>query len=201
MNISSKLPRASTWWKEACIEDLFVSLFSSAALGLDDVIGNFEVGKEFDALLINTKASDSPFDLFSADNFEVIRTGLMIQTTTGSDVGKVCGTARISLLRLIPVTGIGGTTPLPSVFQPKRFSGLIFLESWCPQWQFHIPMSKNACFISPSWQLELAICSDKWQPRKSNLVLVNTLSSNSKMATCSQIKARLHWLHCCCKFK
>ncbi|NXW24772.1 GUAD deaminase, partial [Circaetus pectoralis] len=55
------------------------TLGGSQALGLDDMIGNFEVGKEFDALLINTKASDSPFDLFSADNFEVIRTGLMIQ--------------------------------------------------------------------------------------------------------------------------
>uniref|UniRef100_A0A8C3C8F2 Guanine deaminase n=1 Tax=Cairina moschata TaxID=8855 RepID=A0A8C3C8F2_CAIMO len=46
------------------------TLGGSQALGLDDVIGNFEVGKEFDALLINTKASDSPFDLFSADTFE-----------------------------------------------------------------------------------------------------------------------------------
>ncbi|XP_017662813.1 PREDICTED: guanine deaminase isoform X3 [Lepidothrix coronata] len=48
------------------------TLGGSQALGLDDVIGNFEVGKEFDALLINTKASDSPFDLFAADNFEDI---------------------------------------------------------------------------------------------------------------------------------
>ncbi|NWS02771.1 GUAD deaminase, partial [Motacilla alba] len=56
------------------------TLGGSQALGLDDVIGNFEVGKEFDALLINTKASDSPFDLFSVDDFEVIRTGLMIKT-------------------------------------------------------------------------------------------------------------------------
>ncbi|NXG97779.1 GUAD deaminase, partial [Loxia leucoptera] len=53
------------------------TLGGSQALGLDGVIGNFEVGKEFDALLINTKASDSPFDLFSADDFEVIRAGLM----------------------------------------------------------------------------------------------------------------------------
>lgn len=37
------------------------------------MIGNFEVGKEFDALLINPKASDSPFDLFAADTFEVIK--------------------------------------------------------------------------------------------------------------------------------
>lgn len=78
MNISSRLPGTFTW-KEAGPEDVFMSLFSSSALGLDDVIGNFEVGKEFDALLINTKASDSPFDLFSADDFEVIRTGLMIK--------------------------------------------------------------------------------------------------------------------------
>ncbi|KAF1622333.1 Guanine deaminase, partial [Eudyptes chrysolophus] len=63
------------------LEEAFqlATLGGSQALGLDDVIGNFEVGKEFDALLINTKASDSPFDLFSADNFEVIRTRLMIQ--------------------------------------------------------------------------------------------------------------------------
>ncbi|XP_030367334.1 guanine deaminase isoform X3 [Strigops habroptila] len=54
------------------LEEAFqlATLGGSQALGLDDVIGNFEVGKEFDALLINTKASDSPFDLFSADNFE-----------------------------------------------------------------------------------------------------------------------------------
>lgn len=103
-------------------EDLFVSLFSSSALGLDDVIGNFEVGKEFDALLINTKASDSPFDLFSADNFEVIRTGLMIQKITGYCMGKVCDTARVSLLRVVPVTGMRCTMPLLSVFQSQRFS-------------------------------------------------------------------------------
>nr|XP_002191521.2 guanine deaminase [Taeniopygia guttata] len=54
------------------IEEAFrlATLGGSQALGLDNVIGNFEVGKEFDALLINTKASDSPFDLFSADEFE-----------------------------------------------------------------------------------------------------------------------------------
>ncbi|XP_010177251.1 PREDICTED: guanine deaminase-like, partial [Mesitornis unicolor] len=54
------------------LEEAFqlATLGGSQALGLDDVIGNFVVGKEFDALLINTKASDSPFDLFSADTFE-----------------------------------------------------------------------------------------------------------------------------------
>nr|XP_005297810.1 guanine deaminase [Chrysemys picta bellii] len=48
------------------------TLGGSQVLGLDDVIGNFEVGKEFDALLINPKASDSPFDLFAGDTFEDI---------------------------------------------------------------------------------------------------------------------------------
>lgn len=48
------------------------TLGGSEVLGLDDVIGNFEVGKEFDALLINPKASDSPFDLFAADTSEDI---------------------------------------------------------------------------------------------------------------------------------
>ncbi|NXD98114.1 GUAD deaminase, partial [Chaetorhynchus papuensis] len=65
------------------------TLGGSQALGLDDVIGNFEVGKEFDALLINTKASDSPFDLFSADDFEVIRTGLMIKKSDDRNISEV----------------------------------------------------------------------------------------------------------------
>lgn len=46
---------------------LLINLFHPAALGLDKEIGNFEVGKEFDALLINPKASDSPIDLFCGD--------------------------------------------------------------------------------------------------------------------------------------
>ncbi|KAJ6669572.1 hypothetical protein lerEdw1_000121 [Lerista edwardsae] len=49
------------------------TLGGSHALGLDAVIGNFDVGKEFDALLINTKASDSPFDLFASDTTEVTK--------------------------------------------------------------------------------------------------------------------------------
>ncbi|NWI15230.1 GUAD deaminase, partial [Crypturellus soui] len=67
--------------KGLTLEEAFrlATLGGSQVLGLEDVIGNFEVGKEFDALLINTKASDSPFDLFSSDAFEVMKTGLMIQ--------------------------------------------------------------------------------------------------------------------------
>ncbi|EPY73199.1 guanine deaminase [Camelus ferus] len=44
-----------------------VKIGLGTALGLDKEIGNFEVGKEFDALLINPKASDSPIDLFYGD--------------------------------------------------------------------------------------------------------------------------------------
>lgn len=130
MRFSSKLSGASIWWKEVCIEDEFTTLFSSSALGLDDVIGNFEVGKEFDALLINTKASDSAFDLFSADNFEVIRIWFMILRHSAS--------------------------------------------SW----------AKMLAYM-------LAICSDKWQPRKRSWVLTNTSGSISKLVTCLHTKARL----------
>ena len=38
-----------------------------SVLGLDDKIGNFEVGKEFDALLINTCVPGSPIDMFDKD--------------------------------------------------------------------------------------------------------------------------------------
>ncbi|XP_043831042.1 guanine deaminase isoform X1 [Dromiciops gliroides] len=55
--------------KSLTLKEVFrlATLGGSQVLGLDDVIGNFEVGKEFDALLINPKASDSPIDLFYGD--------------------------------------------------------------------------------------------------------------------------------------
>ncbi|XP_005004801.1 guanine deaminase [Cavia porcellus] len=55
--------------KSLTLKEVFrlATLGGSQALGLDNEIGNFEVGKEFDALLINPKASDSPIDLFCAD--------------------------------------------------------------------------------------------------------------------------------------
>ncbi|XP_045696644.1 guanine deaminase [Phyllostomus hastatus] len=55
--------------KGLTFEEVFrlATLGGSQALGLDKDIGNFEVGKEFDALLINPKASDSPIDLFCGD--------------------------------------------------------------------------------------------------------------------------------------
>ncbi|XP_023593517.1 guanine deaminase isoform X2 [Trichechus manatus latirostris] len=55
--------------KSLTLKEVFrlATLGGSQALGLDSEIGNFEVGKEFDALLINPKASDSPIDLFHGD--------------------------------------------------------------------------------------------------------------------------------------
>ncbi|TEA41797.1 hypothetical protein DBR06_SOUSAS2410041, partial [Sousa chinensis] len=55
--------------KSLTLKEVFrlATLGGSQALGLDRQIGNFEVGKEFDALLINPKASDSPIDLFYGD--------------------------------------------------------------------------------------------------------------------------------------
>ncbi|RMX38807.1 hypothetical protein pdam_00016762 [Pocillopora damicornis] len=44
------------------------TLGGSQVLGLDDKIGNFEVGKDFDALLIDVEVPDSPFDCFDADD-------------------------------------------------------------------------------------------------------------------------------------
>ncbi|KAI9142834.1 hypothetical protein BKA69DRAFT_1123619 [Paraphysoderma sedebokerense] len=41
---------------------------SAEVMGLSDTIGNFEPGKEFDALLIDTNVPDSPFDLFPHDD-------------------------------------------------------------------------------------------------------------------------------------
>ncbi|XP_064217718.1 guanine deaminase isoform X2 [Aotus nancymaae] len=57
--------------KSLTLKEVFrlATLGGSQALGLDSEIGNFEVGKEFDALLINPKASDSPIDLFYGDFF------------------------------------------------------------------------------------------------------------------------------------
>ncbi|KAG0309550.1 hypothetical protein BGZ98_001291 [Dissophora globulifera] len=55
---------------------LVAELFYLATLGgahvmeLQDTIGNFEVGKEFDAILVNTSTEDSPVDIFDHDDIE-----------------------------------------------------------------------------------------------------------------------------------
>ncbi|TSR04282.1 Guanine deaminase [Bagarius yarrelli] len=48
------------------------TLGGSEALSLDDCTGNFEVGKDFDALRVNPCAPGSPIDLFSGDDTEII---------------------------------------------------------------------------------------------------------------------------------
>ncbi|KAG0244386.1 hypothetical protein B0O80DRAFT_448968 [Mortierella sp. GBAus27b] len=55
---------------------LVSELFYLATMGgarvmeLQDTIGNFEVGKEFDAILVNTTADNSPVDVFDHDDVE-----------------------------------------------------------------------------------------------------------------------------------
>ncbi|CAM1292128.1 GDA (predicted) [Pycnogonum litorale] len=55
-------------------EEIFrlATLGGAKSLRLADKIGNFEVGKEFDALVINTNVSDSPVDIFPSDSEEDI---------------------------------------------------------------------------------------------------------------------------------
>lgn len=63
------------------LKDAFflATLGGSQVLGLDGKIGNFEVGKDFDALLIDAEAQNSPFDCFEADDTEdVVQKFLML---------------------------------------------------------------------------------------------------------------------------
>ncbi len=39
-------------------------------LGLEKKVGNFVVGKEFDALRVNMSVANSPVDVFNRDKFE-----------------------------------------------------------------------------------------------------------------------------------
>ncbi|XP_048859144.1 guanine deaminase [Brienomyrus brachyistius] len=57
-----------------CIDEVFrlATLGGSQALSLDKETGNFEVGKDFDALRIDPTASESPFDVFSDDDIKII---------------------------------------------------------------------------------------------------------------------------------
>ncbi|KAI8600796.1 metal-dependent hydrolase, partial [Dissophora ornata] len=55
---------------------LVTELFYLATIGgahvveLQDTIGNFETGKEFDAILVNTSTENSPVDVFDHDTVE-----------------------------------------------------------------------------------------------------------------------------------
>ncbi|XP_061116429.1 guanine deaminase [Conger conger] len=60
--------------KALTFEEVFrlATLGGSEALSLHKQTGNFEVGKDFDALLINPVVSDSPFDVFPSEGPKVI---------------------------------------------------------------------------------------------------------------------------------
>lgn len=49
----------------------FSFFFFAAALSMDDQTGNFEVGKDFDALRVNVAAPDGPIDLIQCDGPKV----------------------------------------------------------------------------------------------------------------------------------
>ncbi|XP_005092676.2 guanine deaminase [Aplysia californica] len=53
-------------------KDMFflATLGSCQVMGLEGVVGNFTVGKDFDALVIDPKADDSPFDVFAEETIE-----------------------------------------------------------------------------------------------------------------------------------
>lgn len=46
------------------------TLGGAQVVNMDDRIGNFEVGKEFDAILVDVEAPDSPLDIFDKDSIE-----------------------------------------------------------------------------------------------------------------------------------
>ncbi|XP_038058166.1 guanine deaminase-like isoform X2 [Patiria miniata] len=48
------------------------TLGGSKVLGLQNKIGNFEVGKDFDAILVNPEAANSPFDVFHSTYSDTI---------------------------------------------------------------------------------------------------------------------------------
>lgn len=54
-------------WKEALA---LATLGGAQALGVDANIGNFVVGKAFDALVVDTAVTSSPFDVQDADSLE-----------------------------------------------------------------------------------------------------------------------------------
>ncbi|KAF4074627.1 hypothetical protein AMELA_G00241430 [Ameiurus melas] len=76
--------RAMDTSKALCIQDAqlqplsykeafrLATLGGSEVLSLDDCTGNFEVGKDFDALRVNICVPGSPIDLFPRDDLEVI---------------------------------------------------------------------------------------------------------------------------------
>eukprot|EP00455_Lapot_gusevi_P008338 TRINITY_DN1361_c0_g1_i9.p1 TRINITY_DN1361_c0_g1~~TRINITY_DN1361_c0_g1_i9.p1 ORF type:complete len:109 (-),score=44.92 TRINITY_DN1361_c0_g1_i9:203-529(-) len=51
------------------VEAFFLATLGGAqVVGMENQIGNFLVGKDFDALIINPCSATSPFDIFEADS-------------------------------------------------------------------------------------------------------------------------------------
>ncbi|XP_046326734.2 guanine deaminase-like isoform X1 [Haliotis rufescens] len=48
------------------------TLGGSEVMGLDETIGNFQVGKDFDGIVVDPLVENSPFDVFSTDTFSDI---------------------------------------------------------------------------------------------------------------------------------
>ncbi|XP_033107445.1 guanine deaminase-like [Anneissia japonica] len=66
------MDKSTSSYKSVDFKEAFrlATLGGSQVLGLDDRIGNFEVGKEFDALLVDLTVPCSPCDIFAFDTTE-----------------------------------------------------------------------------------------------------------------------------------
>ncbi|XP_051875896.1 guanine deaminase-like [Pristis pectinata] len=69
IDVSNILSLNSLGYEKLSYKEVFrlATLGGSKALGLDELTGNFEVGKDFDAVLINTSVPSSPFEVFPKD--------------------------------------------------------------------------------------------------------------------------------------
>jgi guanine deaminase len=67
--IGTNKPNTTLTWKEAFY---LATVGGSQVVGMEDKLGNFKVGKNFDALVIDPFANDSPVDIFSVDTIEQI---------------------------------------------------------------------------------------------------------------------------------
>ncbi|RXM27579.1 Guanine deaminase [Acipenser ruthenus] len=83
------------------------TLGGSQALALEDTIGNFEVGKDFDAVLVSPSIPGGPFDVFAGDTFEV-----MYFSSLFPYVVLICFLVRALLLK-------GSVDGISHMFTPK----------------------------------------------------------------------------------
>ncbi|XP_069778804.1 guanine deaminase isoform X2 [Narcine bancroftii] len=69
VDVSNSLSISSPGYERLSYKEAFrlATLGGSKALGLDKLTGNFEVGKDFDAVLINTSVPSSPFEVYPED--------------------------------------------------------------------------------------------------------------------------------------